>query len=276
MGRRKADGTKVKKRKKVTVQLLKRMHAGEVTQPYQILEDLLETVHGELQDAKFAIAWRLGWRADANGLLRLGQCRKRSDLDRELDAFDFVILLNKEAWPTLNDKQKLALIDHEMCHAQIVMDTDGEAKYDDRNRLVCRIRKHDVEEFQQIVDRHGCYTQELSKIAQAGINDAKRPLLTTADGREGDKPDDPDAWRKTKLSAIGFKANHLDSLERAGLKTLGDLQDKMNHHGQFWCKELKINGRFKETIEDCFNAWISKETSYQASVAEHKAKMAGK
>jgi hypothetical protein len=88
MGRRASGGLKPKKRKKVTVQLIREKHAGEVTEPCKILNQIRNRDHGHLEGVKIALAWRLGWRPDANGILSLGKCRKRGDLDRELDAED--------------------------------------------------------------------------------------------------------------------------------------------------------------------------------------------
>ena len=178
--RRAAEDFKEKKRKRATVRLLNREHAGEVAEPYRLMEQLREKYHWHLYGASIAIAWRIGWKPDADGHIRLGQCLKRGDLDRELDGFDFVILLNEEYWQGLDDAQKLAIIDHELCHAQIVCDADGEAQRDDRGRLVCRIRKHDIEEFKDIVQRHGLYTDDLAEIAKAAIADSQRPLLAAS------------------------------------------------------------------------------------------------
>jgi hypothetical protein len=261
MGKR--GGEKVKKRKKVTVQLLKRMHAGEVTEPYKIMEELVAKKRADMKDLKLAIAWRIGWRPDANNILTLGRCRKRGDLDRELDSFDFVILLNREAWGTLGAKEKQALIYHELCHAQVTYDSDGNPKRDDRDRIVCRTRKHDLEEFRAVVEEYGCYTRDLAAVAQAAINDANRPLLAEAakNGQAvaaapGD-PDVDDSWKKLSLAAAAFKANHQDAMEAAGLQTLGDLQGKMNQHGQFWTREIGMTGRFRIAIEDCFNRYLN-------------------
>jgi hypothetical protein len=291
MGRRASGGLKPKKRKRVTVQLLKRMHAGEVTEPYRVMEELLKTEHGHLEGVKIAIAWRLGWRADTDGYLKIGQCRKRGDLDRELDTFDFVIMLNKEAFPTLSDKQKRAVIDHELCHAKVVVDTDGNPKRDDRDRLVCRIRKHDVEEFRDVVERHGLYTAHLSAIAQAAINDAKRPLLAAAERGDGNgkttepaaeragdakpgaaasTPDvdesaaptdankaDKSSWRRMKIAELQMPASVEGFVIDAGKKTLGAFADYMADKGDFWDRDLQVGGqrkppRFRATIED---AW---------------------
>lgn len=56
MARKRSSSTKVKKRKRVTVRLLNREHAGQVTEPYQIMERLLATHHGNLEGAKIGIA----------------------------------------------------------------------------------------------------------------------------------------------------------------------------------------------------------------------------
>jgi len=169
-----------KKRRKVTVQFLKRTHAGKVTEPYEIMERLVKNERADLKDVKIGIAWRLGWRQDADGNLQIGQCKKRADLDRELDEYDFIILLNKEAWPTMDetmdDKHKERLILHQLEHAQLSLDSNGEPKRDDRGRLVCRIRKHDFEDFRSVIKKYG-WQDNLSEIAKAAIADAERPLL---------------------------------------------------------------------------------------------------
>lgn len=273
MGRR-SSGIKVKKRKKVTVQLLKRVHAGEVTEPYAILEDVLENNHAHLKEAKVGIAWRLGWRINTDGHLKLGQCRKRGDLDRELDGFDFIVLLNKEAWPTLNPKQKRAVIDHELCHAQIVIDSDGQPKKNDRDRLVCRIKGHDTEEFRAVVERHGLWTADLEKLAQAGINDQKRPLLSApAEEKPKDQPApsvaQPQAdWKKLPLKDLQFTPAVQEFLERAGHRTIGSVTEFMSQHGDFWDRDLKIPGvrkppNFRASIEDGFAEFWAANPQYR-------------
>ena len=179
MGRRKKAEQKPK-RKKVTTKPLEREHSGKVTEPYRLMEDLIDKHHSHLKDAKMAICWRFGWNQDADGRLSLGRAKKASDLDRALKEYDFAILLNWEAWNKggLDQAQKAAVIDHELCHCQVVVDRNGETKTDEEGRTVYRVRKHDVEEFKDVVSRHGLYTSELASLAEAGIKDSKRPLLT--------------------------------------------------------------------------------------------------
>lgn len=184
-GRPRGSGTG-KKRKPVKVQFLKRTHAGKTTEPYEIMDRLIKTERADLKDVKIGIAWSLGWRPDADGNLTLGKCCKRADLDRELDEYDFIIKLNKDAWQTLSDEHKERLIFHELEHAQLSLDSNGDPKKDDRGRLVCRTRKHDFAEFRSVVEKYG-WQDDLSKLAQAGINDASRPLLAEAEKKAASK-----------------------------------------------------------------------------------------
>ncbi|MEN6507136.1 MAG: putative metallopeptidase [Planctomycetaceae bacterium] len=269
MGRK---GSKVKKRKKVTVRIIKEKHAGEITEPHRLLADIRRQYHAHLAEAKIGLAWRLGWRSDTDGHMRLGQCRKSSDLDREMyTGFDFVILLNEEAWPTLNEKQKLALLDHELCHAALSMDADGNPKINDRERLVCRTKKHDVEEFRCIVERHGLWTQDLESIARAAVNDKKRPLLNgggnSSSGGNGSTSTSTPAtytngvpvpagtpiegtaasnvdwrsWKTEVLGHYGLPAGKVKLLCEAGLGTLGKLMRSIQEAAEpgFWYKAIK-------------------------------------
>ena len=184
MGRRKSSSTKEPKRKRVTVKLIERQNAGRVVEPYRIMEEIIKKERADLKDAKIGIAWRFGWRPDADGVRKLGQCKKRGDLDRELDSYDLIILLNAEAFPNLDADHKRRLVFHELEHAQLSLDTNGEPKHDDRNRLCFRLRKHDIEDFRSVVAQFG-WEDDLSKIAAAAIEDAKRPLLQGQEWGDG-------------------------------------------------------------------------------------------
>ena len=139
---------------------------------YRMLTELLEQHHQDVVDARFALAFHLSWQPDADGRLMLGQCRKVSDLDREvldLAAFDFIILLNQNFWEDelVNDVQRRALLDHELCHATVARDLAGEPIVDERQRTVYRIRKHDLEEFGVIAERYGCWKADIEQFASS-------------------------------------------------------------------------------------------------------------
>lgn len=184
----KGDQTMAKqaKPKPVTVELLPRDRDGEVPEPYRLMDDLIGSHHPHLAEAKIAICWRYTWTEDADGRLQVAQCKKGSDLDRELHGHDFVILLNHEVWNagTFDTDQQIAVLDHQLCHAQVSVDSDGEWKYDEKERPVYRIRQHDVEEFTEVVARRGLYMGQLEQFAAAFMEREDRPLLKVAEERE--------------------------------------------------------------------------------------------
>lgn len=192
MARRKKStgGTKVKGRKKVTVDLIARKRGDTVATPYKLMEEIVEAHHPHLRDAKIAIAWRHGKKADSDGRIWLGQAKKGSDLDRALHGFDFVLLLNHEAWnANLSEAQMRALLDHELCHCAVVVDTNGEPKVDEKGRTVYRLRKHDIEEFRDVVARHGLWKEDIREFVEAAIK------------AEPDLPLFPEAKKKSKAGA---------------------------------------------------------------------------
>lgn len=136
---------------------------------YKLLRYAIDKWHLDLLKAKIALAWVKKVKPDKDGILLLGKCHKMTDLERELRHYDFVILLNKEVWTDdkFDKKRKLALLDHELCHATKSIGKDGHQKRDEKKRRVWRTRKHEIEEFREIVERHGCYKRDLELFAEA-------------------------------------------------------------------------------------------------------------
>jgi hypothetical protein len=161
----------VSKRKRVRVELIK-VESGTppdyVDSPYYMMEKIRKRHHHHTRKAKIALAWRTALKPDTDGHLLLGQCVKASDLQRELSEYDFVILLNKEVWEdkTFGHKRQKALLDHELCHVGQVY-RKGKRLKNDHGKYVFRTRKHDVEEFSEIVDRHGIWKHDLELFAKA-------------------------------------------------------------------------------------------------------------
>jgi hypothetical protein len=116
----------------------------------------------------------------------LAQVVKRGDLDRELDTWDFVMLLNDDAWQTFNEKQKERLIFEKLEQCQLSLDTNGEPKRDDRGRIVCRIQKPDIVTFRSVIRLYG-WEEDLQNLAEKGIQDAQRPLLAEAEKKAAEK-----------------------------------------------------------------------------------------
>jgi hypothetical protein len=69
---------------------------------------------------------------------------------RMLTGFNYMIEVDEVYWDFLELKQQEAIIDHELCH--IASDEDG-----------LYIRDHDVEEFAQILVRHGFWNANIDQ-----------------------------------------------------------------------------------------------------------------
>jgi hypothetical protein len=136
---------------------------------YELLAELVALYHEELEGARIALAWCTSWKPDVDGRVTLGKCKKASDLDRELSRWDFVILLRKTFWTDerVTLAQRRALLDHELCHAARKLDQHGQPCEDQRGRHVYRTRKHDLEEFTAVVERHGLWQRDLEMFAAA-------------------------------------------------------------------------------------------------------------
>jgi hypothetical protein len=170
-----AKTRKVKGPKRVSYELIR--PDSDVGRPiYRLLRDLVNAQHAHLVDARIALAWCTSWKPDVDGRVVLGKCKKASDLDRELSAYDFIILLKKSFWQDIavTHGQRTALLDHELCHAGVAVDPrTGEPITDERRRTVYRLVKHDLEEFNAIVERHGLYKRDLETF-YASINRSAR------------------------------------------------------------------------------------------------------
>ncbi len=154
--------------KKVNYEIIPRK-ADHGREPYKLLDELVTKHHPHLTNARIGMAWHVDVKADVDGHIMLGKCVKVSDLQKEFAEYDFIIVLNRQVWYNSNfdSPKKAALVDHELCHAEMARDKDGEDKTDERGRPVYRVRKHDIEEFTEIIRRHGCYKVDLEIFAKA-------------------------------------------------------------------------------------------------------------
>jgi len=135
-----------------------------------IMRDMTNRHHEELRNATIAPAWMIRNKTDRDGILVLGKMKKATELERLAHGNDAFLLLNQEAWERFDDRQKRALIDHELEHLTVSLDEGtGEPKLDGHGKTRYRIRKHDVEEFQAIISRHGCHKNHLRQFAEEAL-----------------------------------------------------------------------------------------------------------
>lgn len=116
----------------------------------------------------------------AKGKELFARAKKKSGLDAFLFAPPteddpkpfFVIEINKQAWDVLNKKQKRALVDHELCHCL----------WDVEKGLY--MRTHDVEEFSEIIKRHGLWQPDVQLFAEIAVKHVKQLELPIPETKE--------------------------------------------------------------------------------------------
>lgn len=135
---------------------------------YSLMNKLINKFHPDLIETNIALAWNYTWKPDIDGHLTLGRCKKASDLDKVVPSpFDFIITLFHEFWhdSAVTNDQRCALLDHELCHAAVKLNNDGRVAKDEEDHVVCRIKRHDVEDFIDIIERYGVHTPQLERLA---------------------------------------------------------------------------------------------------------------
>ena len=112
--------------------------------PQQVLDlvkEIIDLYHEPLQEARIGVLMR-DTAPSSGGMVTYGKAKKVSGENRALIPYDFIIWFAKPIWAELNLFQRHALADHELCHCI----------YDNGD---CSIRKHDFEEFHDIIERYG-------------------------------------------------------------------------------------------------------------------------
>lgn len=98
-----------------------------------------------------------------------GMCYRVDDRNRTLHGYDIIIELARDVWDEANDDFRRALVDHELGHIGIRIDDDsGSPAIDDATgRVKVYLRKHDIEEFEDVLERHGAYHKGLRSFLEA-------------------------------------------------------------------------------------------------------------
>jgi len=87
-----------------------------------------------------------------------GKIQKPGGVWRFLSDYDYVVLVHKPSWDRFNERQRKALIYHELSH--ITYKTDKEEKKH------WKLRKHDIEEFIDVIREFGAWNPELNQLKE--------------------------------------------------------------------------------------------------------------
>ncbi len=135
----------------------------DADQPKAIAEVLVGALHRELVGASIAYLFREKMRR--GGHVQLGSAGRASAKLEYLTGLDFVIEFNWTAWGQLSPAQRIACVDHTLCHC---------TKDSDSGFYV--LRHPDVAEFGEIVRRHGLWYPELRAFG-LDVRSAQRDLF---------------------------------------------------------------------------------------------------
>jgi hypothetical protein len=129
----------------------------------EIAEEMIKLYHPDAAYSNICYLFRAE-HSNTGGKIILGTCTKQSDKLKILHGFDFIIEFAYDVWEQLTDIQQKALILHELKHIEITEGKEGQIKL--------RLCKHDLEEFRDVVEIFGLYTQDLQQMASV-IAEAK-------------------------------------------------------------------------------------------------------
>lgn len=106
------------------------------------------------------------------GKLVIASARKVAPKENVIHSFDgkpdivFAVEIASDAWNTLKDIQKRAVIHHELAHCGFETDEIG--------NMTPTILPHDIEEFSEVVKEHGYYLKEIQEfVAEVFEKDKK-------------------------------------------------------------------------------------------------------
>jgi hypothetical protein len=130
--------------------------AGELVE--KIALDLIRQYHTHLVNAKIAYLY-INKDITVRGKKAVATAEKCGPKTKALSGYDFIVTIVYEKWNQLEDKQKYAILDHELCHCWVEdNDQTGETRF--------RILPHDFEDFGDVLKRHGLYSEPAKAIGK--------------------------------------------------------------------------------------------------------------
>lgn len=134
-----------------------------------IAEELIPQYHPHLADTKVRIEYvYVSKTPNKGGKDVWGSCRKVTNLNAYLAGEEesfFVITISQPVWDILPEDKKVALVDHELCHAMSMFETDDDGEQLIKNSIV----PHDVEEFAAVIKRHGLWKEDVKAFVEEAL-----------------------------------------------------------------------------------------------------------
>lgn len=154
----------------------------------RVAKELIRTEpdHALLERCRVLYVWR-DKASKSMGRVVLGRARRISGLNAFLitsgeEESLYVIEIAADEWGRLTEPQRVALVDHELCHCRVLEEDDGS--------LSLKVRGHDVEEFFGIVERHGLWKRDVELLGVTAASQLRLDLdLATGEILDPDAPE---------------------------------------------------------------------------------------
>lgn len=150
----------------------------------KIAEALIDKYHNHLKENNVRIRYVFTDKTpNCKGKEIWGTCRKVSGLNAYLESDDpetdpfFVITISKDIWDILPKDKKIALVDHELCHAIVDVkekESEDEEDFEVEKTFKIAIKPHDLEEFSCIVRRHGLWREDIQDFVEAALKSKEK------------------------------------------------------------------------------------------------------
>jgi len=159
---------------------------------YTMLHGLIGRYHSHLEEAKIVLYACDKNKNRANKVIIADASKASTKMKASTNA-DFTITVYMTPWSDLNMNQKKACLDHELCHCgvhyepvkeavggtrggrqrfKVVRDEYGRVQYtneikrDENGEPKWRLLPHDLEEFRDIVARHGIWDEDIQSFKE--------------------------------------------------------------------------------------------------------------
>jgi hypothetical protein len=226
---------------------------------HDVLSEAIDRWHPELAAAEVTIGVEFAWPSErgdhalklhgypAAAVVAITPYRQRV---RGVE--DAVITIDGPAWKDFSDAEKLALVDHEAVHLELVRDEDGYVKSDDHGRPKLKMRLHDwnLSGFRVIAERHGPAALESQMFRDAhrkfyqavfSWSDDQAPqdeapdagLGSAQDAEAAGVPRDATGWREVTVGDLGLAEKTVELLDEQAIATTGELVAVV-HLGTGW------------------------------------------
>ena len=135
----------------------------------EVFEKTMEEFHEELVDVELTFTVLMAVAVDREGALKneptlmsrghrvAARVRKTNGAQRAAGMTDVVFEVDAQLYEGLTDAERVALVDHELEHVELVLDEDEHVRLGVDLRPVLRVKPHDAEigVFYGVVERHG-------------------------------------------------------------------------------------------------------------------------